>query len=497
MTTVKGDTAAVHEVLVVGAGPTGMVLAAELKMAGAGVTLLERRPDTALLGSRALGLHSRTLEVFEQRGIADRFISQGQKAQVANFAGVPLDISDFPVRHNYGLGLPQQQTENILAGWLDELQVPVRRGVEVLGCAQNDGAATLELGDGTRMQARYVIGCDGGGSVIRKSAGIGFPGTEATTSNLIAEARFSREPSWGIRRDALGIHGIGKIGETGLARIVVTEKVVRQGNDATADELSEALVNAYGTDFGIHGITWLSRFTDMTRQAAAYRDRRVLLAGDAAHVHPPDGGMGIQTGVQDAVNLGWKLARVIRGAAPDSLLDSYHAERHPVGARMLRHTLASVALRREDERTKALRETVAELLATDQGRRHLAAVMTGFDVRYELGSVEELRDHPLLGRRMPDLDLTTDDGPTRVFALLQDARPLLLRFGSSDVEAQPWAWVKQLDARCEQEWRLPVIGQIAAPSAVLVRPDGHVAWVGGQGPARLRDALIAWFGPPG
>src|SRR5207248_5090574 len=245
----------------------------------------------------------------------------------------------------------------------------------------------------------------------------------------------------------------------------------------TLRDLSEALVAVYGTDYGIHRPTWISRFTDMTRQAAAYRDRRVLLAGDAAHVHAPDGGQGLQTGVQDAVNLGWKLAQVVKGRSPESLLDTYQAERHPVAARVLRNTIAAVALRRPDERTKALRDTMAELLGMDEPRRRFAAMMSGLDIHYDLGE-----GHPLLGRRMPDLDLVTADGPLRVFTLLHDARPVLLNFDKpGGFDNTPWADpVKLIDARYIGRWELPAVGTVTAPNAVLIRPDGYVAWVGEQ-----------------
>ena len=231
----------------------------------------------------------------------------------------------------------------------------------------------------------------------------------------------------------------------------------------------------------------------MTRQAAAYRKGRVLLAGDAAHVHPPDGGQGIQTGLQDAVNLGWKLAQVVKGTAPESLLDTYHAERHPVGARLIRHTMASVALRREDERTKALRDTMSELLNLDEPRKRFAATLSGLDIRYDLGE-----GHPLLGRRMPDLDLITANGPLRVFTLLHCARPVLLNLGEPGAfDIAPWAdRVQLVDARYIGRWELPAIGAVTAPTAVLVRPDGYVAWVGDGTQAGLADALSTWFGPP-
>jgi len=272
---------------------------------------------------------------------------------------------------------------------------------------------------------------------------------------------------------------------------VLNEPHIGQRDEPTLDDLRGALVAVYGTDFGVHDVTWLSRFTDMTRQAASYRERRVLLAGDAAHVHSPAGGQGLNIGVQDAVNLGWKLAQVVNGTSPESLLDTYQAERHPIGARVLRTTLAATALNRGDERTKALHETVAELLKLDEPRKRYAAMMSGLDIRYDLGT-----GHPLLGRRMPDLDVVTTDGPRRVFTLLHDARPVLLDLAGT-LDIAPWAdRVRRVDARYAGAWELPVLGAVAAPAAVLIRPDGYVAWVGDGTDHGLRDALTTWFGPP-
>src|SRR6266436_1504743 len=350
-------------VLIVGAGPTGLMLAGELALAGVDVAIVERRASQNLAGSRAGGLHSRTIEIFDQRGIADRFLSEGQVAQVAGFAGTGLDISDFPTRHPYGLGLWQKHIERILAGWVGELAVPIYRGREVTGFAQDDTGVDVELSDGQTLRAEYLVGCDGGRSLIRKAAGIEFPGWDPTTSWLIAEVEMAEEPKWGFHQDAIGIHAIGRVENGGSARVVLTEQQLRLDSEPTLRDVSEALVAVYGTDYGVHSPTWISRFTDMTRQAAAYRERRVLLAGDAAHVHPPVGGQGLNIGVQDAVNLGWKLAQVVKRISPESLLDTYHAERHPVGARVLKNTLAQVALMRVDDRTEALRESVSELLS--------------------------------------------------------------------------------------------------------------------------------------
>jgi len=493
-----------HAVVVAGGGPTGLMLAGELALAGVDVAVVERRAGQDLAGSRAGGLHARTIEVLDQRGIADRFLSEGQVAQVAQFAMTPLDISDFPTRHPYGLGLWQNHIERILAGWVDEHGVPFYRGREVIGFGQDDAGVDVELSDGQSLRAGYLVGCDGGRSLVRKAAGIEFPGWDPTTSALIAEVEVAEEPELGIRHDALGIHAFGKEeyeirdGEVvyldgGPLRVMVTERHVGPTTEPTLGDLSEALVAVYGTDYGIHSPTWISRFTDMTRQAAAYRAGRVLLAGDAAHVHSPDGGQGLQTGVQDAVNLGWKLAQVVEGTSPESLLDTYHAERHPVAARVLRNTMAAVALRRPDDRIRALRETMSELLSMDEPRRRFAAMLSGLDIHYDLGE-----GHPLLGRRMPDLDLVTPAGSVRVFTLLHDARPVLLSLGKAlAFDASPWAnRVSAIDAEYAGDWELPVLGRVAAPAAVLIRPDGYVAWVGEGTAAGLRDALIAWFGSP-
>ncbi len=482
-----------HAVVIAGGGPTGQMLAGELALAAVDVAIVERRPSADLTGSRAGGLHSRTIEVFDQRGIADRFLSQGQVAQVAGFAWIRLDISDFPTRHNYGLGLWQKHIERILAGWVGELAVPIYRGREVTGFAQDDAGVVVELSDGQSLRAEYLVGCDGGRSLIRKAAGIEFSGWDPTTSSLIAEVEMAAAPEWGIRRDAVGVHVLSRQEDGGPVRVMVTEQHVGLSGEPTLRDLSEALIAVYGTDYGIHSPTWISRFTDTTRQAATYRDRRVLLAGDAAHVHAPDGGQGLNLGVQDAVNLGWKLAQVVKRTSPESLLDTYHAERHPVAARVLRNSMAQVALRRPGEGTKAVRDTIAELLSMDEPRRRFAAMMSALDIRYDLGE-----GHPLLGRRMPDLDLVTANGPLRVYALLHDARPVMLNLGEpGELDITPWAdRVQQIDARYAGTWELPVLGAVIAPTAVLIRPDGYVAWVGEATRLGLAQALTTWFGPP-
>ena len=418
------------------------MLAAELALSRVDVAIVERRASQDLAGSRAGGLHSRTIEVLD-------------------------------------------------AAWVDELAVSIYRGREVTGFAQDDTRVDVELSDGRSLRAKYLVGCDGGRSLIRKRAGIDFVGWDPSTSYLIAEVEMTGEPEWGLRRSEKGVNGLGRLEDGKRVRAVLIEQHVRQGDEATLDDLREALIAVYGTDYGVHNVTWLSRFTDMARQAASYRERRVLLAGDAAHVHSPAGGQGLNIGVQDAVNLGWKLAQVVNGTSPESLLDTYQAERHPIGARVLKSTLAQTAINRGDERTNALREAMSELLKLDEPRKLYAGMMSGLDVHYDLGT-----GHPLLGRRMPDLDLTTEGGPRRVFTLLHRARPVLLNLGEPGAHdiAQWTDRVDRVDARYAGVWELPVLGAVAAPTAVVIRPDGYVAWVGDGTDHGLRDALTTWFG---
>jgi 3-(3-hydroxy-phenyl)propionate hydroxylase len=481
-----------HAVVIAGGGPTGLMLAGELALAGIDVAIVERRANQDLTGVRAGGLHSRTIEVLDQRGIAERFLAQGKLMHTAGFALIQLDISDFPTRHNCVLALTQNHIERLLAAWVSELSVPFYRGREVTGFAQDDRGVDVALSDGASLRAEYLVGCDGGRSLVRKQAGIAFPGWEPSISYLIAEGEMTDEPASGIRAGEKGINALGKLEDGKRVRVVLIEPQVGKG-EPTLDDLRQALIAVYGTDFGVHDVTWLSRFSDMARQAASYRHGRVLLAGDAAHVHSPTGGQGLNIGVQDAVNLGWKLAQVVRGTSPDRLLDTYHAERHPIAAGVLKNTLAQTALMRGDDRTKALHEKMSELLTLDEPRKRYAAMISGLDVHYDLGT-----GHPLLGRRMPDLDLVTEGGPRRLFSLLHSARPILLNLGDPDcLDIAPWVErVRWVNARYAGAWQLPVLGPVTAAPAVLIRPDGHVAWVGDGTDHGLRQALTTWCGPP-
>jgi 2-polyprenyl-6-methoxyphenol hydroxylase-like FAD-dependent oxidoreductase len=480
-----------HEVVIAGAGPTGLMLAGELALAGVDVVLIERRPNQDVEGSRAGGFHSRALELLDQRGIAERFIAQGEKHYVVPFGGALLDASDRPSRHNYTLGLWQAKIERGLADWVNELSVPLHYGREVVDFTQDDTGVSVALDDGRTLRAQYLIACDGGRSRLRKKAGIEFSGWEPAISYLVFEAEMSEEPVLGLHHGERGVYAVGRLEDGKRVRGVVTEPRLERDDQPTLDALREALIASYGKDFGVHNVTWLSRFSDAARQASAYRERRVLLAGDSAHVHPPVGGQGLNIGLQDAVNLGWKLAQVIKGFSSDDLLDTYHTERHPVGAAVLKRTLALTALNRGDARTTALREMMGEVMKMHEPRQWFAAMIANLDVRYDCGE-----GHALLGRRMPDLDLMTAEGPTRLFALLHDARPILLNFGEpGSVDLAAWApHVKSIHAQFTGVCELPIVGVVPMPRAVLIRPDGHVAWVGEGGTAGLRDALRKWCG---
>ncbi len=479
------------DVIVAGAGPVGMMLAGELRLAGVDLLLVERRSTPELVGSRAGGFHPRTIEILDQRGIADRFIAEGATYPV-QFSGTQmLDSSDLPTRHPYTLGLTQNHIERILAGWIEELDVPVLRGREVAGLRQDETGVTVHLEDGETMRASFVVGTDGGRSVIRKAADIDFPGWEATMSALIAEVEVTEDLPTEPRYDASGIHGLTLMTDGRTVRIVTSEAELGKSVEPTLASLSANLAAVFGTDFGVHNPTWISRFTDSTRQAATYRKGRVLLAGNAAHIHSPAGGQGIGLGIQDAVNLGWKLAQVVKGTSTDDLLDTYHAERHPAGARTLQYTMAASTLQRQDPRISAVRDLVNQLTGFESARRYLAGLVSGLDVAYDLGE-----GHPLLGRRMPDLDLVTTDGPTRVYALLHHAQPVLIDFGETEsIDIGPWTdLVQVVNASHHGGWTLPAVGEVPPPVAALIRPDGHVAWVGTGTKAGLVEALTTWFG---
>ncbi|MGV0051998.1 FAD-dependent monooxygenase [Mycobacterium colombiense] len=480
-----------HDVVIAGCGPTGLMLAGELALAGTDVVTIERRSHHDLVGSRAGGMTLRTLEVLDQRGIVERFLRRGFTGQNAHYSGLFFDISDLPTRDNYGLGLLQHRIESILADWITELDAPIHYGHNITGLTQDDTGVTVEMAEGPPMRARYLIGCDGGRSLVRKSAAIPFPGFDASLSCLVADVELTAEPPWGLHRHP-SFHSFFKFEDTDSIRVMVTEPELGNTCEPRLDDIRQALISARGTDYGLRSASWISRFTDTTRQAATYRDRRVLLAGDAAHIHFPIGGQGLNTGIQDAVNLGWKLAQVVGETSPESLLDTYHNERHPVAARVLHNTMAQTALNAPGARTDALRDTITELLAMDQPRTQIAAMMCGLDIHYDLGA-----GHPVLGRRIPDVDLQTTAGSRSLFTLLHQARPVLLNLAAPGrfTNADDYDRLSVVDASYPGLWHLPVIGCVANPHAVLIRPDGHVAWVDTDGNATgLLPALAKWTG---
>ena len=367
-----------HAVIIAGAGPTGLMLAAELALARVDVAIVERRADQTLEGARAKGIHARTIEVLDQRGVAERALALGKAMQIGGLAMIPLDLADCPTRHRYGLAIGQEVLERMLAAWVGELAVPIYRAREVTDFAQDATGVDIALSDGAAWRARYLVGCDGGRSAIRKRAGIAFDGWEPSLSYLLAEGATTETPAWGLRRDDRGVNALAKLADGKRVGIVLNERQVMQGDAPSLDELRRALVAVYGTDFGVHDVTTLSRFTDAARQAARYREGRVLVAGDAAHVHSPVGGQGLNLGVQDAVNLGWKLAQVVHGTSPESLLDTYELEQRPVGARVLKTTLAAgpraeprrrshAGLARDDGRAPDARRA-AQALRREDGR---------------------------------------------------------------------------------------------------------------------------------
>jgi 3-(3-hydroxy-phenyl)propionate hydroxylase len=475
------------QVAIAGAGPTGLMLACELRLAGVDVQVLEREPEPRAAESRAGGLHIRTLEILDQRGLLDPFLAKGRPRPGAHYAGLPLDLSDAPTRHPYLLVIMQSEVERLLAARAAETGAVIRRGTELQGFQQDPTGVTVDLADGSHLRAQYLIGCDGGRSTVRRLAGIGFPGTPATMTAMLGDVHLTDPPAHDIFQERRE-HGSFSVLAFGpdWYRVITNEfdRVADRDEPVTLETLSATLRKIAGTDFGMHSPRWLSRHGDAARQAERYRDGRVLLAGDAAHVHFPAGGQGLNTGVQDAVNLGWKLAAVVRGQVPDSLLDTYQAERHPVAARVLQNTRAQTALWRVDEHTSALRETMADLLGIDEVRRRLAGEITATDLRYPMDGEDDL-----LGRRMPDLDL--EDG--RVCELLHQGRAVVLDLvGLQELGSIVAGWSDRVDL-------VRARSTDADFDAVLIRPDGHVAWLARPGAVpdldALKSALATWLGP--
>ena len=487
-------------VIVAGAGPTGLTLATELRRGGIEVLLLEQRSHRGQNGSRAAGMQPRTIEMLDQRGVVDRFLAAGPPAHLGNFAGIVLDYSTLPTRFPYTLNIMQTETEQVLEGIATELGVAVQWSTTVTGFRQDatgvdvivdtpDGSATL--------RSSYLVACDGGRSTIRKLAGVGFPGTDATMACLTGEVELDDPPERPLflqRRERGSITAIQF--RPGWHRVVTCEPnraAAGPHDPVTLEELRASLLRVAGTDFGMHSPRWLSHFNDAARQAERYRIGRVLLAGDAGHIHLPAGGQGMNMGMQDAFNLGWKLAAVVRGEATDALLDTYHDERHAADADTLNLVRAQAALFGLSDPITELYNVFSHLIGLSEVNTYLSARLSGLDICYP-GS----GDHPLLGRRVPDVAINTSSGTTTIYQLLHRARPVLLSFSDDAVVAEATAWAGRVTpvsaTTAAGPWTLPDATTIPAPTALLIRPDGYVAWISDGAPdlAGLRETLTTW-----
>ena len=486
-------------VVVAGAGPTGLTLATELRRGGIDVVLLEQRSHRGENGSRAAGMQPRTIEMLDQRGVVDRFLAAGPQANLGNFAGIMLDYSALPSRFPYTLNILQADTEQVLEDIAAEMDVALQWSTTVTGFRQ-DGTGVDVTVDGPQgsatLRGSYLVACDGGRSTIRKLTEVGFPGTDATMVSLIGDVELDDPPERTLFLDRRELGSITAIQfRPGWYRVTTSEPQRCAGPDdpVTLEELRASVRRVAGTDFGMHSPRWLSHFSDAARQAERYRIGRVLLAGDAAHIHAPGGGQGMNMGMQDAFNLGWKLAAVLRGEATDALLDTYHDERHGVGADTLRLIRAQTALFGLGEPIADLYGVLTHLIGFGDVNTYLSATLSGLDIHYPSAD-----GHPLSGRRVPDVEISTGGRTTTIYELLHPARPVLLDFLDDAALADAAGWTERITAVSTTDaWTLPgVTTTIPAPSALLIRPDGYVAWISDGAPdlAALRETLTAWCG---